>query len=86
MPLIRAIALTVLILTVGCGQHPKTRATTGGLLGAGGGLALGVATGGVGPAIGAVVGGGAGAVGGVSTAKRVKPHSATCAYPSRVCH
>jgi osmotically inducible lipoprotein OsmB len=87
MPLIRAVALATLILTVGCGQHPETRATSGGLLGAGGGLALGVATGGIGPAIGAVVGGGAGAVGGATTAKRANPRqSVTCAYPSRVCH
>lgn len=64
------------ILTVGlvlglaaCGQSPGTRAVTGGLLGAGGGAAVGAATGG-GAGTGALIGGGLGALGGAATAPR----------------
>ncbi len=53
----------------GCGQEPGTRAVTGGLLGAGGGAALGAATGGN-AGTGALIGGGLGAVGGAVTAPR----------------
>jgi osmotically inducible lipoprotein OsmB len=51
-----------------CGETPGTRAVTGGLLGAGGGAALGAVTG-VGPAAGAAIGGGAGAIGGAVTGR-----------------
>jgi hypothetical protein len=61
--------VTVIVLAValaGCGQSRGTRAVTGGLLGAGGGAAIGGATG-VGAGKGALIGGGAGAAGGALT-------------------
>ncbi len=68
--------VTNAILTVGlvlglaaCGESPGTRAVTGGLLGAGGGAAVGAATGG-GAGTGALIGGGLGALGGAATAPR----------------
>lgn len=47
-------------MAVGCGQTRGTRAVTGGLLGAGGGAAVGGATG-LGAGTGALVGGAGGA-------------------------
>ena len=55
--------------TAACGHTPGSRAVTGGLLGAGGGAALGGMTG-VGAGTGALLGGGAGALGGAVTAPR----------------
>ena len=52
-----------------CGRSPGTRAITGGLLGAGGGAAIGAATGGN-AGTGALIGGGLGAAGGALTAPR----------------
>ena len=65
-PLIRALMIGVPLLLAGCGETPGTRAVTGGLIGAGGGAAVGAVTG-VGPAAGAMIGGGAGAIGGAVT-------------------
>ncbi len=64
-----AAALLAILSLSGCGREPGTRAVTGGLLGAGGGAALGAVTG-VGAGTGALIGGGAGAVGGAVTAPR----------------
>lgn len=63
LALIGCVALSV----SACGHTPGSRALTGGLLGAGGGAALGSVTG-VGAGTGALVGGGAGALGGALTA------------------
>ncbi len=41
-------AMGLVLISSGCGQNTKTRATTGGVVGSGGGIALGVATGGIG--------------------------------------
>ncbi|HQT80150.1 MAG TPA: hypothetical protein PLD10_24175 [Rhodopila sp.] len=65
--IIRAVLIGAPLLLAGCGETAGTRATTGGLIGAGGGAALGAVTG-VGPLAGALVGGGAGAAGGALTA------------------
>jgi osmotically inducible lipoprotein OsmB len=57
----------------GCGYSRGDRAASGGLLGAGGGAAIGALTGGsplVGAAIGGAIGGGAGALGGALTSGR----------------
>jgi hypothetical protein len=78
---IRKLVLVGLILLVGCGHEPKTRATTGSLMGAGGGVALGIATGGIAPLVGAVVGGSAGAVGGAATVKKRSPPAHQQALP-----
>lgn len=51
----------------GCGYDSGTRAVTGGLMGAGGGAAIGALTG-VGAGAGALIGGATGAVGGAVTA------------------
>ena len=53
----------------GCGQTPGTRAVTGGLIGAGGGAAIGSATG-LGAGTGALIGGAGGAGAGALTAPR----------------
>jgi hypothetical protein len=66
----RAMAVGLVLATGGCGRDTGTRAATGGLLGAGGGLALGLATGGIGPAVGALAGGGVGAAVGAATSDR----------------
>jgi osmotically inducible lipoprotein OsmB len=66
------VAIGLVSITAGCGHNTGTRATTGGLMGTGGGIALGVATGGVGPAVGALVGGGVGVAGGAATSERSK--------------
>lgn len=66
----KATFVVALILSLAaCGREPGTRAVTGGLLGAGGGAALGAVTG-VGAGTGALLGGGAGALGGAVTAPR----------------
>ncbi len=62
------IAATLLTLAA-CGRDPGTRAVTGGLIGAGGGAAIGAATGGN-PGTGALIGGAVGAVGGAATTPR----------------
>jgi osmotically inducible lipoprotein OsmB len=54
------------LLIAGCGQSPGCRAVTGGLIGAGGGAALGEIIGGN-PALGAAAGGLAGAATGAFT-------------------
>ncbi len=61
-----AVALCAASLA-GCGRSPGDRAVTGGLIGAGGGAALGAATG-FNPAVGALVGGAGGAAVGAATA------------------
>jgi hypothetical protein len=66
--MILCIALASLALA-GCGETPGTRAVTGGAIGAGGGAAIGAATGGN-PLTGALIGGGVGAIGGAVTAPR----------------
>jgi len=53
----------------GCGYSRGDRAASGGLLGAGGGAAIGALTGGS-PLVGAAIGGGAGALGGALTSGR----------------
>ena len=53
----------------GCGRTPGDRAVSGGLLGAGGGAAIGALTGGS-PLTGALIGGGLGAAGGALTSPR----------------
>ena len=65
------VALMLLLcLVAGCGESMGTRATTGGLLGAGGGAAVGSATG-LGAGTGAIVGGLGGAgVGAATTPSR----------------
>ena len=64
----RIIGAAVLALSVaGCGQSPGDRAVSGGLIGAGGGGALGAAAG-FNPAVGALVGGAGGAAVGAATA------------------
>ena len=52
-----------------CGETPGTRAVTGGLIGAGGGAAVGSLAGGH-AAAGALIGGAAGAVTGAATSPR----------------
>lgn len=62
------VCVTVLGLSA-CGERPGTRAVSGGLLGAGGGAALGAVTG-LGAGTGALIGGAGGAAGGALTAPR----------------
>jgi osmotically inducible lipoprotein OsmB len=63
----KTILIGSLLLTlVACGRTPGTRAVTGGLIGAGGGAAVGSATG-VGAGTGALIGGGGGAIAGAAT-------------------
>ena len=71
MKMLRTVfVITGLVLLVAaCGRTPGTRAVTGGLLGAGGGAAVGAATGGN-AGTGALIGGGVGAIGGAVTAPR----------------
>jgi osmotically inducible lipoprotein OsmB len=64
-----AIALALLLSLVGCGHTMGTRAATGGLLGAGGGAAVGSATG-LGAGTGAIIGGLGGAGVGAATTHR----------------
>ncbi len=64
----RIIGASVLALSMaGCGHSPGDRAVSGGLIGAGGGAALG-AVAGFNPAVGALVGGAGGAAVGAATA------------------
>lgn len=66
----RTILLMILVTVLsGCGHTTGTRAVTGGLLGAGGGAAVGGATG-LGAGTGALIGGAGGAAGGALTAPR----------------
>jgi len=64
-----AIFAAIAVLLAACGSDPGTRAVSGGLIGAGGGAAIGAATGGN-PATGALIGGAVGAVGGAATTPR----------------
>jgi hypothetical protein len=65
--MIRAmVVMTMAAALVGCGESRGTRAVTGGLLGAGGGAAVGSMTG-LGAGKGALIGGGVGAAGGALT-------------------
>jgi hypothetical protein len=68
--IIRATALGLVLIAAACGRDTGTRAATGGLIGVGGGVALGVATGGIAPAVGALAGGGIGAAGGAASSER----------------
>ena len=62
-----ALVLAPLALSLaGCGYSRGDRAVSGGLIGAGGGAAVGALTGGS-PLVGAAIGGGAGALGGALT-------------------
>jgi osmotically inducible lipoprotein OsmB len=70
--IVRAVAVGLVLNAAGCGRDTGTRAATGGLIGAGGGVALGVATGGLAPAVGALVGGGVGATAGPATSERTQ--------------
>lgn len=64
----RVLLMIGLVLTVtACGTTPGTRAVTGGLMGAGGGAAVGGATG-MGAGTGALIGGAGGAGAGALTA------------------
>jgi len=63
----RIVAIVTVALGVaGCGRTPGTRAVTGGLLGAGGGAAVGGMTG-LGAGTGALIGGAGGAGAGALT-------------------
>lgn len=57
---LRAGIISALMLLAGCGHTTGTRAVTGGLIGAGGGAALGSVTG-LGAGTGALLGGAGGA-------------------------
>ena len=59
--------LAICVMLSACGHTPGTRAITGGLIGAGGGAAVGGATG-IGAGTGALIGGAAGAGTGALTA------------------
>jgi hypothetical protein len=61
-----AILATLGLALAACGDTPGERAVTGGLLGAGGGAAIGSLSGNAGA--GALIGAGVGAVGGAVTA------------------
>jgi osmotically inducible lipoprotein OsmB len=63
------MALALSLSLVACGHTMGTRAATGGLLGAGGGAAVGSATG-LGAGTGAIVGGLGGAGVGAATTRR----------------
>jgi osmotically inducible lipoprotein OsmB len=63
------VLIPVGLTLVGCGYSRGDRAVSGGLLGAGGGAAIGAVTGGS-PLLGAAIGGGAGALGGALTSGR----------------
>jgi hypothetical protein len=72
-----AIALTAMALTLSaCGYSQGDRAVSGGLIGAGGGAAIGAVTG-IGPGAGAVIGGAVGALGGAATS----PHDVNLGRP-----
>lgn len=61
-----AVLATLGLALAACGDTPGERAVTGGLLGAGGGAAIGSLSGNAGA--GALIGGAAGALGGAVTA------------------
>ena len=63
-----AAMIVVAFSLAACGRTPGTRAVTGGLLGAGGGAAVGSATG-LGAGTGALIGGAGGAGAGVLTGR-----------------
>jgi osmotically inducible lipoprotein OsmB len=65
--ILRLMILGTALTVAACGHNPGTRAVTGGLIGAGGGAAIGSVTG-LGAGTGALIGGGAGAIGGAATA------------------
>ena len=69
MRICAVIAFLSLATLAGCGNDPGTRAVSGGLIGAGGGAAIGALAGGH-AATGAIVGGAAGAVTGAATTPR----------------
>jgi osmotically inducible lipoprotein OsmB len=60
------VLISVGLTLAGCGYNRGDRAVSGGLIGAGGGAAIGAVTGGS-PLLGAAIGGGAGALGGALT-------------------
>ena len=60
------VLVSLTLSLVGCGDQPSTRAVTGGLLGAGGGAAIGAVAGGH-AGTGALIGGGVGAATGALT-------------------
>jgi osmotically inducible lipoprotein OsmB len=64
LPVVMPAMLSITI--AGCGYSRGDRAVSGGLLGAGGGAAIGAVTGGS-PLAGAAIGGAAGAIGGALT-------------------
>jgi len=64
-PLLLIAAMSLALAA--CGSSPGSRAVSGGLLGAGGGAAIGSLSGNAGT--GALIGGGLGAVGGAVTAR-----------------
>ena len=67
--MLRITGVAALALSLAaCGETPGQRALTGGLLGAGGGAAIGSLSGNAGA--GALIGAGVGAVGGAVTAPR----------------
>jgi osmotically inducible lipoprotein OsmB len=70
--MMRAVTLGLMLSIAGCGHDTGTRVATGGLIGAAGGVALGLATGGVAPAVGVLVGGGVGAAAGAVTSGRAQ--------------
>ena len=63
------VLIPLAVSLAGCGYDRGDRALSGGLLGAGGGAAIGAVTGGS-PLVGAAIGGGAGALGGALTSGR----------------
>ncbi|HEY0266172.1 MAG TPA: hypothetical protein VGC16_05425 [Rhizomicrobium sp.] len=72
-----AVTIGALALSLSaCGHSQGDRAVSGGLIGAGGGAALGAVTG-LGPGAGAVLGGAVGAVGGAATS----PHDVDLGRP-----
>jgi osmotically inducible lipoprotein OsmB len=66
---VKPMILLILLALAGCGHTTGTRAVTGGLIGAGGGAALGAVTG-VGAGTGALLGGAGGAGAGALTGRR----------------
>lgn len=64
------VVMAILVIGLaGCGYNRGDRALSGGLIGAGGGAAIGALTGGS-PLAGAAIGGAAGALGGALTSGR----------------
>lgn len=65
---LNTLAGALLLALAACGYTPGQRAVSGGLIGAGGGAAIGAVTG-IGPGTGALLGAGAGALTGAVTAR-----------------